>query len=59
MRRNPKMMDVKWIFNNMCVFIICFEYSVWNVTSDLTYQPQWIGLLTGCPLSVVHVVRHL
>jgi hypothetical protein len=55
MRENLKMLDVKWRFYN----IICFEHSVWNVTSDLTYQPHCTGLLTSFPFSVVDVVRYL
>lgn len=56
-----KVTDVKWRMDNTSTFafIIYCEYNVWNVSSDLTYQPHFIGLLAGCLFSVVHVVRYL
>ena len=61
MKENHKVLDVKWRFDNssMFVFIIYSEYSVWNVSLDLTYQPHFIGVLAGCLFSVVHLVRYL
>ena len=42
---------------SMFAFIICCEYSVWNVSSDLTNQLHFIGLLAGSLFSVELVVR--
>lgn len=61
MKENHKVIDCKWRLDNtgMFAFIVCFEYGVWNVSSDLTYQPHFIGVVAGCLFSVVHVVRYL
>jgi len=60
-KENHKVIDVKWRmdYTSMFPFFICFEYNVWNVSLDLTYQPRFNGLLAGCLFSVVHVVRYI